>query len=97
MQGDILPLAKVGGSPRRMKRRERSKNDNLDVTENGMEEGNTNEKPHLFERKVESFGYNMTERMMIDTIKVLNRRGINHSVFHLILDVWQALRWVWIT
>ena len=56
-----------------------------------MEEGNTNEKPHLFERKVESFGYNMTERMMIDTIKVLNCRGINPFCFSLNLTFGRRL------
>ena len=40
MRGDILPLAKVGGSPRRMKRRERNKNDNLNKIQNSMEEMN---------------------------------------------------------
>ena len=81
LQGDIMPLAKVGGSPKRVQRR---KKDAANVMENAHNnDGSGYDKPQLFERKVESFGYNMTERMMIDTIKVLNRRGINPFCFSL--------------
>ena len=78
LQGDIMPLAKVGGSPRRVQRREKkNREEKLD------NDDESHEKPQLFERKGESFGYNMTERMMMDTIKVLNRRGINPICFSL--------------
>ena len=85
LEGDMLPLAKVGGSPKKRARGERGLDMDHNVARASHESAAEGQTPHtaVFQRKVEAFGYDLTERMMQDTIRTLHRRGANPLCFAL--------------
>ena len=81
LEGDRLPLARVGGSP---KKRQITHHRHRHRHRHGLDDENSEDGPNpvtLFQRKVENFGYDLTERMMQDTLRTLHRRGINPHCF----------------